>query len=316
MPLATSCTFAADPARRPAKPYAGAPAEPEPYVAADPLIQAVNLAIFLRRPLLLEGEAGCGKSRLAHAVAYELGLPLRRWDVRSTAKAQEGLYTYDALLRLHDVQTAKLEAERLSGKPRRDPANPMDYRTLGPLGQAFALQECPTVVLIDEIDKADVDFPNDLLAVLDEPWAFPIPETGERIVAAHYPIILVTSNKEKGNLPAPFLRRCLYHYIEFPDQPELLARIVQAHYQTRREPAPNAQLVTAASTRFLALRRQGQLHKPPGASEFLDWLAALNRFGVRAPYPAAQLADASQPLPYPELLFKLRIDWPRPAAGG
>ncbi|HRW50410.1 MAG: MoxR family ATPase [Caldilinea sp.] len=306
MPIASSYTFAADPTRRPAHAHKDSPKTPEPYIAADALIQAVNLAIFLHRPLLLEGEAGCGKSMLARAVAYELGLPFYRWDVRSTSKAQEGLYTYDAILRLHDVQTVKAGA----GQPPRDPADPVAYRKLGALGKAFALTECPAVVLIDEIDKADVDFPNDLLTVLDEPWELHIPETGEPpIQATHYPIVIVTSNKEKGNLPAPFLRRCLYHYIDFPEQPEQLQRIVEVHYRVRGDAAPAPALVTAATTRFLALRRQGRLHKVPGTSEFLDWLGALHRFGSQAPVPSTDLEDERAPLPYPELLYKLRIDW-------
>jgi len=318
MPIATPYTFTADPARRAAKPHADAPKTPEPYIAGDDLVQAVNLAIFLHRPLLLEGEAGCGKSMLARAAAYELGLPFYRWDVRSTSKAQEGLYTYDAVLRLHDVQTAKVEAAQpgAAGKPRRDPSNPTHYRTLGALGKAFALTECPAVVLIDEIDKADVDFPNDLLGVLDEPWRFTIPETGETITATHYPIIIVTSNKEKGNLPTPFLRRCLYHFIEFPDQPAQLQRIVEIHYRVQQKPAPAPALVAAASTRFLALRQQGRLHKPPGTSEFLDWLGALHGFGKGAPLAADDLADDHKPLPFPELLYKLRIDWQSHAQQG
>ncbi|MBK8797997.1 MAG: MoxR family ATPase [Anaerolineales bacterium] len=317
MPIANSYTFAADPARRSAKPHEDSPKTPEPYIAAGTLIQAVNLAIFLHRPLLLEGEAGCGKSMLARAVAYELGLPFYRWDVRSTSKAQEGLYTYDAILRLHDVQTAKLEATRppSAAKPLRDPSDPVGYRTLGALGKAFALQTCSAVVLIDEIDKADVDFPNDLLAVLDEPWRFDIAETGETITAAHYPIIIVTSNKEKGNLPAPFLRRCLYHYIDFPSQPEQLQRIVDIHYHVKQEAAPASALVQVATERFLTLRQQGRLHKPPGTSEFLDWLGALHRFGS-APYAADDLKDENKALPFPELLYKLRIDWQGHAQGG
>jgi hypothetical protein len=205
MPIATPYTFTTDPTRKPANLHADAPKTPEPYIAGDDLIQAVNLAIFLHRPLLLEGEAGCGKSMLARAVAYDLGLPFYRWDVRSTSKAQEGLYTYDAVLRLHDVQTAKLDADRpvAADRPRRDPSDPTHYRSFGALGKAFALTTCPAVVLIDEIDKADVDFPNDLLGVLDEPWRFTIHETGETITATHYPIIIVTSNKEKGNCPPP-----------------------------------------------------------------------------------------------------------------
>lgn len=294
----------------PQHPHPDAPSRPEPYVASKDLVDAVNLAIYLRRPLLLEGEAGCGKTRLAHAVAYELGLPFYRWDVRSTSKAQEGLYTYDAILRLHDVQTTKLEEARRkkstdSPSAPRDPSNPTDYRKLGPLGKAFDLRECPAVVLIDEIDKADIDFPNDLLAVLDEPWEFTILETGEPpIKAAHKPIVIITSNKEKGNLPAPFLRRCVYFFIEFPNSEELLRQIVDAHYKEQRVPLPPDELVNTAANRFLATRHESGLFKKPGTSEFLDWLEALRRFK-----PAPLQADT--PLPFPSLLFKLQADWKR-----
>jgi len=176
---------------------------PEPYLVTEALKKAVNLAIYLRRPLLLEGDAGCGKTRLAYSVAYELGLPLYRWDVRSSTKAQDGLYEYDAILRLHDVEVQRRrgtpfpppeeeEAEDDISPVNRNPGNPKHYRTFGPLGKAFRLRDGqgpareghhPVVVLIDEIDKADLDFPNDLLTVLDDPWAFSIRETGETITA-------------------------------------------------------------------------------------------------------------------------------------
>src|SRR5512147_2490354 len=159
--------------RPPGGRHPDAPQHPEPYIAADELVTAVNLAIHLRRPLLLEGDAGCGKSRLARHVAYQLGLPLYEWFVRSTSRAQEGLYTYDAILRLHDVHLRQSQshsagsAETVAAGParRRNPEQPMDYVTFGALGKAFRLQDCPAVVLIDEIDKADIDFPNDLLTV-------------------------------------------------------------------------------------------------------------------------------------------------------
>jgi MoxR-like ATPase len=175
------------------------------------------------------------------------------------------------------------------------------------LGEAFNQADCPVVVLIDEIDKADIDFPNDLLAVLDEPWEFAIPETGEKpIKAKHIPIVIVTSNKEKGNLPVPFLRRCLYHYIEFPD-PERLQRIVDAHYQERPSvKQPPAKLAADAAQQFLALRQEG-LFKKPGTSEFLDWLEALHNFKldhIKLPTLAKENA-----LPFPEILFKLQRDW-------
>jgi MoxR-like ATPase len=311
------------------------PTHPEPYVISPELKKAVNLAIYLRRPLLLEGDAGCGKTRLASAVAYELGLPLYRWDVRSTTKAEDGLYEYDAILRLHDVQTQKVEPvqppdeaetnkEEDEERVNRNPANPKHYRKFGALGKAFRLKNRPAVVLIDEIDKADLDFPNDLLTVLDEPWEFKIKETGETIRATYprqdvrnsdteadvidcRPIVIITSNKEKGNLPAPFLRRCLYHYLDFPNNAERLQEIVEKHYQICEETSPPSDLVKTAINRFLTVWNEGGLFKKPGTSEFLDWLKALHTFEAK-PYNAAQLAK-DKLLPYRELLFKLQQDW-------
>jgi MoxR-like ATPase len=289
----------------------------EPYVASPALVQAVNLAIYLHRPLLLEGEAGCGKTRLAHAVAGELELPLYIWHVRSTSKAQEGLYDYDAILRLHDVHTYQLEKQRSSKTTQsrgrvlkgRDPKEPRDYRRLGPIGKAFSLQDRPAVVLIDEIDKADLDFPNDLLSVLDAPWSFEIPETGEVITASNdcRPIVIITSNKEKGNLPAPFLRRCLYHFVEFPDNEQRLKEIVEKHYAIGKQQM-SPELVKLASQRFLSLRKDGALFKKPGISEFLDWLKSLHGFSAR---PETLKLDEQERVPFPEALFKLRADWQR-----
>jgi MoxR-like ATPase len=167
--------FFGDMQHEPAERHPDAPQQQEQYLASADLVRAVNLAIYLGRPLLLEGEAGCGKTRLAHAVAYELGLPLYRWDVRSTSKAQEGLYTYDAIRRLHDAQVRHLLEGESASSTKQDPTNPGDYVRMGALGKAFQMRNCPAVVLIDEIDKADIDFPNDLLTVLDEPWAFDLP---------------------------------------------------------------------------------------------------------------------------------------------
>ena len=292
------------------------PAVPEPYVAPGELVRAVNLAIYLRRPLLLEGEAGCGKTRLASAVAYELNLPFHTWPVRSTSKAQEGLYTYDAILRLHDVQILRREGsgDAPAGTEGRDPRRATDYRRFGPLGLAFQSPEAPAVVLIDEIDKADIDFPNDLLTVLDEPWSFSILETGEKVTASseRKPIVIITSNKEKGNLPAPFLRRCLYYYVEFPRDPADLEKIVAAHY-ARRVGKPDGTQVKKAARRFLLERERPDLYKKPGTSEFLDWMEALRGFGP-SPYPAEELDDAKKPPPYPEVLFKHRADWQRYSA--
>jgi MoxR-like ATPase len=304
----TKYKFQGNPKHRCQNSHKDSPQEPEPYIAPKELVKAVNLAIYLKRPLLLEGEPGCGKTRLARAVAYELGLPFYRWDVRSSSKAQDGLYNYDAILRLHDVQLQKLgqQSEYDFSVPKRNPNDPKYYRKFGAIGKAFELEDCPAVVLIDEIDKADIDFPNDLLTVLDEPWEFSIPETGENIKAAHPPIVIITSNKEKGNLPAPFLRRCLYYFIEFPNN-ERLKEIVDIHYQIQATPPPSGELTDTAMQRFLKVRQEGSLFKKPGTSEFLDWLEALQNF-EQTPYEAAKLAQEKS-VPYRELLFKLRADW-------
>ena len=325
-------------------PHRHSPEHPEPYVVYDGLKKAVNLAIYLRRPLLLEGDAGCGKTRLASAIAYELGIPLYRWDVRSTTQAQDGLYEYNALLRLHDVQIQKgqpleeseekksVEEEKKSVeeetdlydheiRKNRDPSESRHYRTFGALGKAFRLTDCPAVVLIDEIDKADLDFPNDLLTVLDDPWSFKIKETGEEIQATYprenvkddelktdcRPIVIVTSNKEKTNLPAPFLRRCLYHYLDFPNDSKKLEEIIQKHYQLRQEELPSTNLLNNAIARFLTVWNKGGLFKKPGTSEFIDWLKALHTFESK-PYSATKLKK-DELLPYPELLFKRQDDW-------
>lgn len=303
--------FTGDPSRRPQHAHPESPQKPEPYIAAPELITAVNLAIFLKRPLLLEGEAGCGKTRLAIAVAHELGLPFYRWDIRSTTKYQEGLYEYDAILRLHDVNVVKGIGSQTEQSQREiDPSNPGNYLELKALGKAFDCEDRPAVVLIDEIDKADLDFPNDLLAVLDEPWSFTIRETGVVKTAKHPPIVIVTSNKEKGNLPAPFLRRCLYYFIEFPNKAEQLKQIASAHREAVG--TSSSELVDAAADRFLQIRGRESLFKKPGTSEFLDWLQALTQFEDQ-PYSAKKLVE-EQTVPYRELLFKLRADW-RNSAG-
>lgn len=342
MNLSTKLTFENSPNLRPKNPHKDSPIHPEPYVVDPGLKKAVNLAIYLRRPLLLEGDAGCGKTRLASAVAYELGLPLYRWDVRSTTKAQDGLYKYDAILRLHDVQVpqgqppeevAKQQPSEMEEtddyddeiRENRHPTKPKHYRTFGALGKAFRLKDCPAVVLIDEIDKADLDFPNDLLTVLDEPWEFKIKETGEKIRATYprkydlenedqidcRPIVIITSNKEKTNLPVPFLRRCLYHYLDFPNHPDKLKEIIEKHHQIHQEKLPSASLLNNAIARFLDLWDQGGLFKKPGTSEFIDWLHALHTFESE-PYNATQLKK-DQLLPYPELLFKRQDDWKKHA---
>jgi MoxR-like ATPase len=300
-------TFCAQPENRPNSSHLQSPAKPEPYIADPELIQAVNLAIYLRRPLLLEGEAGCGKTRLASAVAYELGLPFYRWDIRSTSKAQDGLYTYDAIRRLHDVQVKQLDPNL-----NYNPSDATNYRKLGALGEAFNCKDCPAVVLIDEIDKADLDFPNDLLTVLDREQEFTIPETQEIIkpTPGNEPIVIITSNKEKGNLPAPFLRRCIYYFVPFPNDTKRLQEIVDAHYHSQKDnsknTSPSAELVEAAAERFLEIRNAGGLFKNPGTSEFLDWIEALQNFASK-PFTASKLKE-SKHIVFPELLFKLRAD--------
>ena len=312
-------TFYGDQKHRATERHPDAPKKQEPYIATsedENLVQAVNLAMFLHRPLLLEGEAGCGKTRLAHAVADEVGLPLYRWDIRSTSKAQEGLYHYDALMRLHDVQLSRSESH--PKKPTlHDPNHPEHYRQFGAIGKAFQLKDCPAVVLIDEIDKADLDFPNDLLTVLDEPWEFEIPETGEtgknKIKASHPPLVIITSNGEKGNLPVPFLRRCIYSFLKFPKQDDL-KKIVKAHYQIDEKPVPEDDLVEAATGRFFAIREKANLRKKPSTSEFLDWLRALSVFTPQ-PYPSSELEKiALEKMPYLGLLFKIHGDYPQQEA--
>jgi len=317
--------FTNDPTKTTTSRHPNSPAEKEAYVAEEPLIEAVNLAIYLRRPLLLEGEAGCGKTRLARAVAYELGLPYYVWPVRSTSKVVEGLYTYDAIRRLHDVQVlrarstvpwdfwSKTRVPHGGGGSARDPSDPRGYREFGALGRAFQHDDCPAVVLIDEIDKADIDFPNDLLTILDKPWEFHVVETDES-VRAHpdcLPIVFVTSNKEKGNLPAPFLRRCLYHFVEFPEDVGRLQAIVLAHFP-HLAGGESAELVRVAVERFRDERLRTDLYKRPGTSELLDWLAAV--FGFRGQSVTLdRLTDRSRSLPFPEVLYKVKADFPRRA---
>jgi len=294
--------------QQPSGAHEKAPKEPEPYIVNDRLKTAVNLAITLRRPLLLEGDPGCGKTCLAKAVAFELGLPFFRWNIQSISKAQDGQYIYDALGRLHDVQLQK--GEKAS---RRDPSNPEDYCEMGVLGEAFQIKDCSSVLLIDEIDKAELDFPNDLLTVLDKPWRFQAKETGQSVEASpqHVPIVFITSNKEKGNLPDAFLRRCLYHYVEFPGSKEILKQIVDRHYKIEHLELPKAELQDAAIARFISVRTEGGLVKKPGTSEFLDWLKALQTF-MGKPYSADKLIGADQTgnkLPYLEVLLKVQQDW-------
>ena len=224
----------------------------ETYVAPPDLALAVNAAVPLERPLLVKGEPGTGKTELARQVAASLSLPIIEWNVKSTTKAQQGLYEYDAVSRLRDSQLGDARVH--------DVAN---YIRKGKLWQAF---EAPgkVVLLIDEIDKADIEFPNDLLQELDR-MEFHVYETGETIVAQHRPVVIITSNNEK-ELPDAFLRRCFFHYIRFPDA-DTLKQIVAVHY-----PDLKPRLLDEALTQFFALREAPGLKKKPSTSELLDWL--------------------------------------------
>ena len=229
------------------------------YVATDDLIIAVNAAVTLQRPLLVKGEPGTGKTELARQVATALGLPLIEWHVKSTTKAQQGLYEYDAVSRLRDSQLGPgLGGERVS-----DVSN---YIRKGKLWQAFQAAG-RVVLLIDEIDKADIEFPNDLLQELDR-MEFHVYETGETIQALHRPVVIITSNNEK-ELPDAFLRRCFFHFIRFPDA-DTLAAIVKVHFPDIKD-----QLLTTALTQFFDLRDVPGLKKKPSTSEVLDWLRLL-----------------------------------------
>jgi len=225
------------------------------YVATDDLTIAVNAAVTLERPLLVKGEPGTGKTELALQVSSALGLRMIEWNIKSTTRAQQGLYEYDAVSRLRDSQ---LGEERV-----HDVKN---YIRKGKLWEAFEADE-KVVLLIDEIDKADIEFPNDLLQELDK-MEFYVYETGETIKARQRPIVIITSNNEK-ELPDAFLRRCFFHYIKFPDA-ETLRAIVDVHF-----PGINENLLTTALTQFYEIRDQQGLNKKPSTSEVLDWLKLL-----------------------------------------
>ncbi|MEK0081941.1 AAA family ATPase [Benzoatithermus flavus] len=225
------------------------------YIATEELQLAVRAAVALEKPLLVKGEPGTGKTMLAEEVAASLDLPIFRWHIKSTTKAQQGLYEYDAVARLRDSQL---------GDPRVQDIR--HYIRKGVLWQAFA-SERRAVVLIDEIDKADIEFPNDLLLELDR-MEFFVYETGETVRARHRPVVVITSNNEK-ELPDAFLRRCFFHYIRFPDR-ETMRRIVEVHY-----PGLRGDLVREALEAFFELRELPGLKKKPSTSELLDWLKLL-----------------------------------------
>jgi len=229
------------------------------YVATQDLMLAVNAAITLKRPLLVKGEPGTGKTMLAEEVSAALGLPLLQWHVKSTTKAQQGLYEYDAVSRLRDSQLRDDESVQ---KVR----NISNYILRGVLWQAFT-SDTPVALLIDEIDKADIEFPNDLLRELDR-MEFYVYETRELVQARHRPVVFITSNNEK-ELPDAFLRRCFFHFIRFPER-ETMERIVQAHYPDIRR-----DLASEALNVFFQIREVNELKKKPATSELLDWLKLL-----------------------------------------
>ena len=230
------------------------------YVASKELLQAVNIAIALQKPLLMKGEPGTGKTMLAQAIASSLGKRLIIWNIKSTTKAQDGLYVYDVVQRLYDSQLGNEGVDDIER-----------YVKLGKLGEAFSSEE-QVILLIDEIDKADLEFPNDLLWELDR-MEFYIPETRRTVQARQRPIVIITSNAEK-ELPDAFLRRCIFHYIDFPDQ-NLMEEIVRVHY-----PDLEDELLHQALEAFYELRDLRGIQKRPSTSEMLDWIRALTISGI------------------------------------
>ena len=230
------------------------------YVASEELLQAANIAIALQKPLLIKGEPGTGKTVLAQAIATAMGKPLTIWNIKSTTKAQDGLYVYDVVQRLYDSQFGGEGVDNIE-----------KYVRLGKLGEAFTDEE-QVILLIDEIDKADLEFPNDLLWELDR-MELHIPETGRTVKAKHRPVVIITSNAEK-ELPDAFLRRCVFHYIAFPDK-ELMREIVKVHY-----PDLDDHLLTQVLEAFYKIRSLPQIKKKPSTSEIIDWIQALVHGGV------------------------------------
>ena len=241
----------------------------ETYLASAELRDAVNVAIALERPLLIKGEPGTGKTLLAEAISEDLDLQLLSWHVKSTSKARDGLYVYDTVQRLNDARFGD-----------RDISDIRRYIKLGPMGQSFR-SEKKAVLLIDEIDKADMEFPNDLLHELDR-MSFLIDETGETVAADERPVVLITSNNEK-ELPDAFLRRCVFHYIAFPDEEQMID-IVRVHHPDLQE-----ELLRQVLIAFYWLREQPEVRKRPSTSELIDWIAALRRAGIDADTMQEQL---------------------------
>ena len=241
----------------------------ESYITSPELRHAVNVSVTIQRPLLVRGEPGTGKTLLAEAVSEDLGLELITWNVKSTSKAADGLYVYDTVQRLQDSRFGD-----------HDVSDIRQYIHLGPLGRAL-VSERRVVLLIDEIDKADLEFPNDLLHELDV-MEFSVTETGDRHRAVHRPIVIITSNAEK-ELPDPFLRRCIFHYIQFPDE-ELMTRIVRVHH-----PDIADTLLELCLEKFYWLRDVKGLRKRPSTSELIDWIGALVAAGVQRGQLAAEI---------------------------
>ena len=252
------------------------------YVASEDLINSVNIAMALQKPLLIKGEPGTGKTVLARSISQALDRELVIWSIKSTTKAQDGLYVYDVVQRLYDSQFGGDGVDDIK-----------KYIKLGKLGEAFS-RDKQVVLLIDEIDKADIEFPNDLLWELDQ-MEFYIPETKETIKAATRPIVIITSNAEK-ELPDAFLRRCIFHYIEFPDR-ELMEDIVRVHY-----PDVENHMLEQVLDAFYKIRDISSLQKKPSTSELLDWVQALHLSG-------AQLEKLQGKLPFLGVLLKKNEDF-------
>ncbi len=245
------------------------------YIATDDLMMAVNAAVTLARPLLIKGEPGTGKTQLAEEIARALDRPLLEWHIKSTTKAQQGLYEYDAVSRLRDSQLGDQRVHDIG-----------NYILKGKLWEAFESDTQP-VLLIDEVDKADIEFPNDLLRELDR-MEFYVYETRELVQARHRPVIVITSNNEK-ELPDAFLRRCFFHYIRFPDE-DTMTRIVEVHY-----PGLRKELLAGALSAFFKLRDTPGLRKKPSTSELLDWIKLL--VAEQIPAEALRSDDPKQLLP-------------------
>jgi MoxR-like ATPase len=251
------------------------------YIASAELQEIVNVACDLERPLLIRGEPGTGKTVLARAIAESLQLPLLTWHVKSSSKAQDGLYVYDTVQRLNDSRFGTGDVQDIK-----------KYIKLGPLGKAFQSPQ-RSIVLIDEIDKADMEFPNDLLHELDA-MSFYIAETSETISASKRPIIIITSNAEK-ELPDAFLRRCIFHYIAFPEAEEM-KQILKVHH-----PLVEAKFISQCLVRFYWLREQAEIRKKPSTSELVDWIGALVRGGIDA-------KQVEKDLPFLGVLLKKEND--------